>query len=220
VQLAGTDYLLRHISPVMIPLAISIGVVFGAIDWGRSKATVVTSRLLFSGQLLMLLFPVIFPNHHPVDPGVINGFPPWRVMIRFEQWDWKPLRDITESCGIKAPKISYLGNGRAFNSSQIQYPWVAEGLAPFDVPWLWRYEDGSIDWPRVTNLAELSDVVITAPNYVGQITDRQDLDNQNNAEFARRLGQDAQFQGPVRLTMGQLDPVAVEVFLKKSLACH
>ncbi len=118
------------------------------------------------------------------------------------------------------PRISYLGNGRAFNGSQIQYPWLAQGLAFPDVTWLWRYEDGPIDWQKVLNLAEQSDVVMTAPSYVGQVTDHQDLDNQHNTEFAVRLGQDPRFRGPIHLEMGQLDPVEVLVFVKNTIECH
>jgi hypothetical protein len=181
---------------------------------------------------------------HTLDPGSFNGLP-WRVMMRYEQWDWKPVWDISNSCDIGTPRIlfvkgqgfngqvqygwnnpigkpriSYLGNGRAFNGSQIQYPWLAQGLPPPDVTWLWRYEDGPIDWQTVLNLVDRSDLAITAPHYVGQVTDLQNVDNQYNEEFATRLSHDPRFQGPIRLEMGQLDPVKVLVFLKKSLVCH
>jgi hypothetical protein len=187
----------------------------------------------------MLAFPVLFPNKHAEDPGSFNAIP-WRVMIRFEQWDWRPLRNIINSCNIDTPrisyveqkraingqvqygwnnpigtKISYLGNGLAFNGSQIQYPWIAQGDPPPDVTWLWRYEDGPFDWQKVLTLVGQSDVVLTAPNYVGEVSDRQDADNQHNAEFAQRLSQDSRFQQPMRLEMGQLDPVEVLVFVKK-----
>jgi 4-amino-4-deoxy-L-arabinose transferase-like glycosyltransferase len=245
VQLSGTNYLLRHVSPVIVPLAIAIGVLLDATSWARSNISVAVLGLLFSSQFLMLVFPVLAPNKHPVDFGSINGFP-WRIMSRFEQWDWKPLEDISNSCGIASPKISfvnqgralngniqygwgnptdvprisYLGNGRAFNGSQIQYPWLAQGLAFPDVTWLWRYESGPIVWQGVLRSAEQSDLVLTAPNYVGEIPDRENLDNQYNSQFAAMLGQDPHFRGPIRLELGQLDPVEVDVFVKSSLACH
>jgi 4-amino-4-deoxy-L-arabinose transferase-like glycosyltransferase len=245
LQLSGTNFLLRLISPVMIPLAIAVGVLSDTTGWVRYRIPMAAAGVFFFVQFLMLVFPVLFPNKHPEDNGSFNQYP-WRIMIRFEQWDWKPLQDISSSCSIVSPRISfvdkgralngdiqygwsnptdvprisYLGNGRAFNGSQIQYSWLAQGLAFPDVTWLWRYEDGPIDWQKVLNLAEQRDVVMTAPNYVGQVTDHQDLDNQHNTEFAERLGQDPRFQGPIRLEMGQLDPVEVDVFLKSSLACH
>jgi hypothetical protein len=88
------------------------------------------------------------------------------------------------------------------------------------VTWLWKYEDGPIEWEKVLNLIDRSDLVITAPHYVGQVTDQQNVDNQHNAEFAMRLGQDPRFQRPIRLEMGQLDKVEVLVFLKKNLVCQ
>jgi 4-amino-4-deoxy-L-arabinose transferase-like glycosyltransferase len=245
VQLLGTNHNLRLISAIMIPLAIAVGVLSEAARWSRSRILMSAYGLLMSAQCLMLIFPVLFPNKHPMDPGSFNGYP-WTMMIRFEQWDWESLRHITDSCDIPAPgtsdldrgstfngqgeygwrnpigkpRISYMGNGRAFNGSQIQYPWIANGAPPPDVIWLWRYEDGTIDWQRALDAMAHSDIVITAPTYVGQVTDRQDLDNQHNAEFSRRLARDQRFRGPVRLEMGQLDPVEVDVFLRSTLHCH
>jgi 4-amino-4-deoxy-L-arabinose transferase-like glycosyltransferase len=244
-QLYGTNYNLRLISPVMIPVAISLGVLSGAIGWGSSRKPMLATGLLFSAQLVMLVLPILLPNRNLEDTGSFNGLP-WRVMIRFEQWDWKPLRDLSDSCGIPTPstsylgqgrsfngqfeygwtnpigrpRISYLGNGRAFNGSQIQYPWIAQGVPPPDVTWLWREEEGKIDWKHVLQVADQSDVVITAPQYVGQPTDHQDLDNQYNAEFEKRMDQDSLFQGPIPLEMGQFAPVEVDVFIKKTFVCH
>jgi hypothetical protein len=192
-----------------------------------------TSGLLCFAQFLMLVYPAVLPNRHPVDPGLVTGSIPWRVMVRFEQWNWKPLREISSSCGLETPKISFLGNGRAFNGAQIQYawvdgrpfnpalarwPWAAQGIP--EAAWLWRYEDGPIGWQKVMDSADQSDIIITAPNYVGQVTDRQDQDNEHSAEFAARLSQDPHFHPPIHLEMGQLDPVDVEVFVKSSSVCH
>jgi hypothetical protein len=204
--------------------------------------------LLFFIQFLMLVFPVLFPNKHSVDyTRITNGFPPWRVMIRWEQWDWRPLLSISNSCGLPTPTVSYmgngasfdrqtqyswgnypvgntrisfLGNGRAFNGHQIQYPWLSRGLAAPNVVWLWRLEDGPIDWQHVMDLASQSDLVITSPKYLGQPADRNDVDNEHNEEFAGRLGRDERFRGPIHLEMGQLDPVEVLVFVNATIDCH
>jgi 4-amino-4-deoxy-L-arabinose transferase-like glycosyltransferase len=241
VYLSGSNSQLTHISPTLIPLAIAVGVLSQTTGWVRSPKAMAVSGVLVGAQFLMLAFPVLFPNKHAVDPGTINPFP-WGIMIRSEQWDWKPLREITDSRVLNAqvvpaagngqtfhgqlqygwrsligrPRIAYLGNGSAFNGSQIQYPWVERGITPPDLTWLWRYEDGLIDWQKVLNSVAQSDVVITAPNYVGQVSDRQDVDNQHNTEFARRLSRDPTFEQPIRMEMGRLDPVEVLVFVKKS----
>jgi len=241
VYLSGTNSQLTHISPTLIPLAIGVGVLSQATGWVRSPKAMAVSGVLVAAQFLMLAFPVLFPNEHTVDPGAINPFP-WGIMIRSEQWDWEPLREITDSRGFNGqvvpaagngqafhgqlhygwrspmgrPRIAYMGNGNAFNGSQIQYPWIAKGIAPPDLTCLWHYEDDPIDWQKVLISVAQSDVVITAPNYIGQASDRQDVDNQHNSEFAQRLSQDPLFEQPIRLEMGQLDPVEVLVFIKKS----
>jgi hypothetical protein len=187
--------------------------------------------------LLMIVTPVMFPNTRPVDPGIVkgwlplehgivNGGLPWRIMVRFDQWDWEPLRDITQSCGLEKPKIAFLGMGRPLNPPQLLYPWFLAGVSPsdrngFPEPlWLWRFEQGPLDWQQVMNSARESDIVLTAPNFIGQISDRQDLDNRYNREFAERLGRDPRFSVPIRLEMGRFEPVEVLVFLNKNLACH
>jgi hypothetical protein len=226
-QLSGTNHELRHITPAVIPLAIAIGVLADRTGWVRYRAYLAVSSALFCCQLIMLVTPVVFPNDHPVDLGFVNGSLPWRVMVRFDQWDWRPVRDLSYRCGIAMPKISFLGSGRAFCPPQIEYPWVVHETATRkavldfpDVTWLWRYEDGPIDWGKVMDTVGRSDIVLTAPHYLGEVKNKEDLDNQYNAEFASRLSQDPRFRGPIRLEMGRFEPVEVDVFLKKSLVCQ
>jgi hypothetical protein len=226
-QLSGTNHLLRHISPAVIPLAITVGVMADQTGWTRSKASLAISSVLFLVQLLMIIYPVVFPNTGPVELGFVNGAPPWRVMVRFDQWNWKPVHDISANCGLETPTISYLGAGRAFDPPHIESPWV-EDPASADVSasrlpypnWLWRYEDGPLDWRKVMEGADHSDIVVTAPGYVGEVSNKEDLDNQHNVEFADRLSHDPLFQAPVHLTMGRFAPVDVLVFLKSTLACR
>ncbi len=225
-QLSGTNHLLRHISPALIPLSISVGVVADQIGWTRSKLLLAASGILFSVQLAMIVYPVVFPNKFAVDPGFPNASPAWQVMIRFDQWNWEPLRDISTSCGDVTPTISYLGGGREFDPPHMQSPWVHAGASAntfaSQVPyptWLWRYEDGVIDWQKVMAGAEQSDIVVTAPGYLGEASNKEDLDNQHNAEFADRLSHDPLFRAPVHLTMGRFAPIDVLVFVKNTLRC-
>jgi 4-amino-4-deoxy-L-arabinose transferase-like glycosyltransferase len=227
-QLSGTNHLLRHISPAVIPLAITVGVLADMSGWTRSVAASVASGFLLCVQLLMLVAPVLSPNNHPVDLGFVNGVLPWRAMARFDQWDWKPVRDISYGCGLHSPRISFLGSGRTLDPPQIEYPWVAQPtltardakLESPDVTWLWRYEDGPLDWQKVMDATGKSDIVLTAPYYVGEVRNKEDLDNQHNAEFAARLSGDPLFRGPIRLEVGRFEPVEVWVFLKRDLVCH
>lgn len=225
-QLSGTNHLLRHISPAVIPLAIAVGVLSDKSGWARSRAAAAISFVLFCGQLLMILAPVFLPNHHPIDTGFVNGRLPWRVMLRRDQWDWSPVLNIARSCGREAPTISYIGIGPGLTRPQIEYPWAAESastrVAAFDYPdvkWLWRYEDGPVDWQKVMDAAGQSDIVLTAPHYTG-VAPEDNLYNQHNAELADRLSRDPHFQGPIHLEMGRFTPVEVEVFVKTTLVCH
>jgi 4-amino-4-deoxy-L-arabinose transferase-like glycosyltransferase len=226
LQLSGTNHLLRYLCPALIPLAIGLGILAEASGWIRSKQAFAISGTLAAAQLLMLVTPVAFPNQQPVDPGLYNGGLPWRIMVRFDQWNWKPLQEISQSCGLEKPKIAFLGMGRPLNPPQILYPWFVNGGSPSDRTgfyeplWLYRYEQGAFDWNQVMSSAELSDIVLTAPAFVGQATDRQNLDNEHNREFAGRLAKDPLFQRPIHLQMGRFEPLEVLVFVKNGFACH
>jgi 4-amino-4-deoxy-L-arabinose transferase-like glycosyltransferase len=125
VQLTSTNNLLRYLTPAVIPLAIAVGLLVGSVGWVTSKAMQTVAGLLFCTQLGMIVYPVVFPNNQIVDMGFVNGAVPWRVMSRFDQWDWKPLREISNSCNLENPKISFLGAARPFYPPQIEYPWIA-----------------------------------------------------------------------------------------------
>ena len=65
-----------------------------------------------------------------------------------------------------------------------------------------------------------SDIIITAPHYVGETRLKEDQDNQYNSEFASRLSLDSRFQGPIRFQVGRFGPIEVAVFLNRNLGCH
>jgi len=128
LQLSGMNHNLRYLTPAVIPLAIAVGVLSDATGWIRSRAGVAACSTLVVAQLLMIVTPVAFPKPYPVDPGLVNGGLPWGIMVRFEQWDWKPLRAIASSCDLQQPKISFLGMGRPINPPQVLYPWFVDCL--------------------------------------------------------------------------------------------
>jgi 4-amino-4-deoxy-L-arabinose transferase-like glycosyltransferase len=228
MQLSGTNHLMRYLTPSVMTLAIGLGVLAESSGWTRSRAALSFATVLAFVQLAMLVAPVVHPNKEPAGFDFANGVLPWRVMSTFDQWDWQPVRALSDQCGVELPTISYLGNERAFNLPQIQYAWIARststGAAESSVPvvkWLWRYDEGGpFDLPKVVDAAEQSDIVITTPHYLGTVEDNDILDNQYNAEFAQRLSQDPLFQGPFHFEMGRFEPIDAEVFVKKSLACH
>jgi len=225
LQLSGTNHLLRYLCPAVIPFAMAVGILADATNWVRSRSALAVCGVLASAQVLMIVAPVAFPNHQPVDPGFYNGGLPWRIMVRFEQWDMKPLREVAQGCGLEKPRIAFLGMGRPLNPPQILYPWYAAGVTAnerngFPQPeWLWRFEQGPLDWRQVMSSTEQSDIVLTAPTFVGQATDRQNIDNQYNREFAEKLASDPGFRGPIRLEVGRFEPLELLVFVRNDLAC-
>jgi hypothetical protein len=68
--------------------------------------------------------------------------------------------------------------------------------------------------------AEKSDLVLTAPHFIGGVPYKEDMDNQHNAEFSKRLANDPLFRGPIHLTMGRFEPIDIVVFVKKTLVCQ
>jgi 4-amino-4-deoxy-L-arabinose transferase-like glycosyltransferase len=228
VQLTSTNHLLRYLTPAVIPLAIAVGILVGSIGWATSKTIQAAACILFFTQLGMIVYPVVMPNNQIADMGLVNGALPWRVMSRFDQWDWKPLRELSNTCGLDAPKISFLGATRPFYPPEITYIWVAAATSsrernlvlPPEPVWLWREEDGQIDWQKAMNQATQSDIVLTAPGLIGEPRYQEDVDNEHNQEFADRLSRDADFQKPIRLEMGRFTPVEVLVFVKSSIGCR
>ena len=67
--------------------------------------------------------------------------------------------------------------------------------------------------------ADQNDIVITAPMFIGEVKEKEDIDNQYNKEFADRLSRDSNFRPPTTLAMGRFEPVQVSVFVKRALVC-
>ena len=111
IQLSGTNHLLRHLCPTVVPLAIGVGLIAHVAGWSSSPALLGISGIAFLAQLLMLVLPVYYPNTTVVGTGLVNGRLPWRALARFDQWDWKPVREISRAAGFEEPRISFLGLG-------------------------------------------------------------------------------------------------------------
>jgi hypothetical protein len=68
--------------------------------------------------------------------------------------------------------------------------------------------------------ADQNDIVITAPGFIGEVKEKEDIDNQYNSEFADRLSHDSNFRPPATLAMGRFEPAQVSVFVKRALICR
>lgn len=216
--ISSTNHSLRYMTPAIILFAAGLGVLVERTQMIRAPLVLMSSGVLFVVQLVMILVPAIHPIPLPLHMLEFGERPPWLVMARLEQWDLNQLREAARSYGFEKPSISLLGNGREFNQEQIMYQWLVHHEAVPRVEWLWRYEEGAIDWDKILKSINASDIVLTAVNYVGDKSDKQELDNQHNNEFAKRLESDSRFKGPIRIGMGRFESVDLVVFFNaKSL---
>src|SRR5262249_4481233 len=90
----------------------------------------------------------------------------------------------------------------------------AEKITLPEVTWLWRFEEGTANWPKVMEEAAANDMVLTLSHYTG-VEMEDSLNNQQNPEFFKRLSEDPRWEGPLRLEVGRFGPVEVDVFFKK-----
>lgn len=213
----GTNQNTRLISPTLITLSVAVGAIATLTGWTTNKWLAGIATVLICYQITVIVSPT--PGEIKYQKGdVISQKLLWgnhtTTMKRREQWDWSPVREIVNQQKITNPLITYLGNYGTFNPPQIALPWVREN-EPINVAWLWKYTLGEINWNQVLTAAKSSNVVITAPQLIGGKVDKQDLDNQHNAEFVKRLEKMPEFSPPIKLMMGRYQPVEVFVFINK-----
>jgi 4-amino-4-deoxy-L-arabinose transferase-like glycosyltransferase len=194
-QLLSSNQNMRLISPSIIPLAIALGIVANGIGWHKNKWSIVAIGLVCGVQLTTIIMPV--------------------QRNLSEQWDWEKLRQVSIEHRLKNPAIVHLGNGAAFNTPQIIYPWIRANEPIEQEKWLWRYDEGEIDWNKVEAIIRTANTIVTAPEYIGNKSDKQDLDNKHNLELVQRLQKNSDFLVPISLMMGRNNDVKVLVFFRK-----
>ena len=87
---------------------------------------------------------------------------------------------------------------------------------PVRVTWLWRYEDGSLDWTKLEDQLTSTDIVLTAPHYFGHKSNKEELDNAHNDELARRLYQRPEVWQPQSISLDKSDNTQIVMFIRKS----
>ncbi len=216
---SGTNNNPRYVGPTLFLLALALGVIAQVTGWLTSwkKSLILAGLIMF--QLAVLVWPT--PGYSRYQKGddskTFVGSNYTNVFRRPDQWDWELLWDLLYQHGLERPIIGELGMGPALSPPQINFPWAERNLQA-DVRLLWRYEwEEPIDWERVMKAAGECDVIVTAPGFIGKIASKNHLDNQYNAEFAKRLEQDGRFEGPLRLNISKYEPVELTIFFKKKL---
>ncbi len=211
VQLLGQNHNMRLITPAFFPLAVALGLVASATLWTRARLLTAAATVAFALQAATIALPSFAAL--PARDSETLGIPPSQVLAARELWDWEALRQVCQDRHLTNPALRYLGNGNSYCLPQISHPWVRRN-EPATVAFLWRYEEGPIDWDVIrTKLAE-ANVVITALNYQGVVADKQPLDNAHNSEMAALLKNDPRFEGPVEIDVGARPPAKIVAFFR------
>jgi hypothetical protein len=183
----------RVITPAFIPGAI-------ALAYAAGTTRLLARRWFFGVTMLAAVGQLVWPTAY-------------RSLCIAEFWDWEPLYALCQQRNLSSPTVAFLGSGTFFNPPMIQGPWARRG-EDVRVRWMWRYEDGPIDWSRIDEQVDSADVILAAPGYVGDVADKQDRDNAPGAAFVERMKQRGGFAPPVTIMMGQRQPTAVLAFVR------
>jgi 4-amino-4-deoxy-L-arabinose transferase-like glycosyltransferase len=211
VQLLGQNHNMRLITPAFFPLGVALGLVASATRWTRARVLTAAATVALVVQAATIALPSFAAL--PARDNRTLAIPPSQVLAAHELWDWEALRQACQDRHLTNPALRYLGNGVSYCIPQISHPWVRRN-EPATVAFLWRYEEGPIDWERIrTKLAE-ANVVITALNYQGLVADKQPLDNAHNGELATVLENDPRFEGPVEIDVGARPPAKIVAFFR------
>ncbi len=210
----------RLIAPALLPLAIALGSLAALTGWTTSRWLAPAAIAIMTVQLVVMISPTPGNPRYQASDAIASALlwgNPSDVMQRDEQRDWAQLRALIRQKGIETPRIAYLGGGEGFTAPEIAAPWVLV-QEPIDIRWIWRYEEGTLDWPQAIAAVTASNVVVTALDIRGNAANNDVLDNQHNAELIQRMAALPDFSGPFELRLGRFDPAKIVVFIKNSSA--
>lgn len=179
-HLLGINHNMRLVSPALLPMLVALALLVE----GAGLATPLGLALAAATVVLQAGYMTRVFTTSTID-----------------EWNWDGLYALVESHGLREPLIEHLGNGITFNPAAIEWPWISRGQAVRE-EWIWRFEQGPIDWRRVGLQADSADVLVTAPAWPGDPRDQQPLDNEYNREFERRLMATRLFDPPDTLRLG------------------
>ena len=184
----------RHFAPAFLPLALAIAASLDALR---------PSLRVAAGVIALVQIVAI-------------AAVPERFLERVEQTDWRILRPLVAQ---KTPDIAFAGAWPSLSPPEVRYAWMREG-GDARVRWLWRFEEGPIDWTRVMCDVAASDLVLVVPPGVQPRGDERlavarGVDNQHDAELIARIESSRAFNGPLRVRAGRVEPVELLVYVKR-----
>jgi len=195
LHFVGSNHNMRLVSPALIPS------ILGASLLAHEAGVVrVRGAVAIAGTVVVLQGAYMI---HHFETSTID------------LWDWDPLLELCDQHGLRDPVVKHLGQAIAFNPPAVSYPWIRRGRTVHD-SWLWRFEQGPIDWDRIGREVSTADVVVTAPGYTGDPDDKEPLDNQHNAELVSRLETLSAFEPPTELRLGRFDTRVLVFFRRRA----
>ena len=211
-QIIGKNHNMRLIAPSFFPLAVVVGWAASRTLWTRARLLTGVATALFAIQGATIAIPS-FARTPARESDIIGGTPSVLLAVA-QEWNWDALWKVCGERGLTQPVIQYLGNGPVYCPPLISHPWIRRH-EPVTVTWLWRYEEGAIDWETICSKLTKADVVITVLNYQGLAVDKEPLDNAHNGELVALLQKDPGFEGPVEIDVGTSPPAEIVAFFRR-----
>jgi hypothetical protein len=192
----------RHMTPAYLPLTVAVALGAGA------------AGVLVSWWSWAVLAMCVMPAFSHVKQEFIP-----LTDTQDDVWDWNPVYWVCQRHHIQYPLIGHVGNSAQFCDPAILYPWAWHGEWA-DSLWLWRSEEGSYDPVKVNQRMADRDLVLTAPgffmpNTTSMLADPVEADNAHNAEFARAMMNNPDWELAGKFPIGVIHPAEIWMFVRK-----
>jgi hypothetical protein len=192
----------RHMAPATAALAFAVGCLAAE---GRR---IVAALALLGVQLLLILAGLAAdPSRWPMPLAMIGA-----AVMRKDNADWSFLRPYD--------RITFFGLAPSLSPPELSIPRVRVHQKA-NVEWLWRMEDGPIDWQRIEGKVRASDVVLVPDPATVHASPLQGL---SARDLAIHNEQDPRFVALVRATrlfdeserrIENVNPYTLRVFIRR-----
>ncbi|HKO54389.1 MAG TPA: hypothetical protein VJ276_00845 [Thermoanaerobaculia bacterium] len=192
----------RHMAPATAALAFAVGCLAAE---GRR---LIAALALLGVQLLLILAGLAAdPSRWPMPMAMIAA-----SVMRKDNADWSFLRPYE--------RVSFFGLAPSLSPPELSIPRV-RAHEPAHVEWLWRMEDGPIDWARIEEKVRASDAVLVpdpatvhdAPLQGLSAHDRA-IHNEHDARFVALVRSTGLFDESER-RIENVNPYTLHVFIRR-----
>jgi len=192
----------RHASPAYLPLTVALAL--GAAAVGA----------LVSWWSWVVLLACVAPAFS----HVMREFVPL-TNTQDDVWDWQPVYQLCQDRHIRYPMIGHVGNSPQFCDPTIEFPWAWHGEWVNSL-WRWRSEEGTYEPAKMSQRLADRDLVLTAPdlhmiNGTSMLADPVEADNAHNAEFARAMMANPDWDLAGKFPIGMIHRAEIWMFVRK-----